>query len=201
MRGGESASPFVVSLSNQTNGRRVGGAAGPLANPNRHRLRYHQGRHPMSTNNDHNARHDRLEDAILSMEATQRLLAEGQQELRETQQRQDETQQQLKASALKHDMMLEMLQAMQRDHAADIQENKEAINRLVDIQDRMFTVVERLAEIQQAHTTDLQRHEEAQRRHEESQQRHEESQQAMQVAMQTLSTILRRLMENGNNGQ
>ena len=151
------------------------------------------------TNNDHNARHDRLEDAILRMEATQRELAEGHQ--------------QLKAAALKHDVMLEMLQAIQRDQTRDIQEHEEmlkrheemlkrqeeTLSRIVDMQARMFTIVEHITEIQQAQAQVQRDQAQVQRDQASAIQKHEETQEAMRVAIQTLSTILRRLTENGND--
>ena len=126
----------------------------------------------MSTDNEHNARHDRLEEAL----------------------------QQLTAAALKHDMMLEMLQAMQRDQAIDIQEHKETQNQIKETQDRIVAVLEQLSSMmlkvidtQQDHAASLRRHEEIQQDHAASIRRHEETQ-------QQLAAILRRLTENGNSG-
>ena len=133
---------------------------------------------PMSTNNDHNARHDRLEDAILSMAETQR--------------RQDETLRELKAAALKHDVMLEMLQAIQRDQTRDIQEHKETQNRIVVLLEQQNSMMLKVIDTQLDHAASI-------RRHEETQREQKETQEAMRVAIQTLSTILRRLTENGNS--
>ena len=155
---------------------------------------------PMSNDNEQSKdaqdreRIERLENLFLEM-------AEGHRELRETQQK-------LTDSALKHDMMLEMLQAVQRDHTRDIQEHKETqqrheemLNRIVAMQERMFTIVEHLTEIQQDHASSIRRHEETQRELAETQREQKDTQEAMRVAIQTLSNILRRLTENGNSSR
>ena len=118
----------------------------------------------MSTDNDHNARHDRLEEAL----------------------------QQLTAAALKHDMMLEMLQAMQRDQAIDIQEHKETQNRIVAVLEQLSSMMLKVIDTQQDHAASIRWHEETQRDHEASIRRQEETQ-------RELAAILRRLTENGNS--
>ena len=137
------------------------------------------------TNNDHNARHDRLEDAILSMAETQR-------ELREGQQRQDETLRELRAAALKHDMMLEMLQALQRDQGIDVQRHEEMLKDLADIQKDIIAIQQMQAEVQRTQA-------EIQRDHDAAIKEQKETQEAMRIAIQTLSTLLQRFMENGND--
>ena len=133
---------------------------------------------PMSTNNDHNARHDRLEDAILSMEATQR---------------------RLEAAALKHDVMLEMLQALQRDQAIDVQRHEEMLNQIVALLQQQNLMMHKVIDTQQAQAEVQRDQAQVQRDHASAIQKHDETQEAMRVAIQTLSTILRRLTENGND--
>ena len=98
------------------------------------------------------------------------------------------------ASALKHDMMLEMLQAVQRDHTRDIQEHKETQQQIVEMLKDIIDIQQTQAAVQQTQA-------EIQRDHDAAIKEQKETQEAMRVAIQTLSTILRRLTENGNSSR
>ena len=98
------------------------------------------------------------------------------------------------ASALKHDMMLEMLQAVQRDHTRDIQEHKETQQQIVEMLKDIIDIQQTQAAVQQTQA-------EIQRDHDIAIKEQKETQEAMRVAIQTLSTILRRLTENGNSSR
>ena len=126
----------------------------------------------MSTDNDHNARHDRLEEAL----------------------------QQLTAAALKQDMMLEMLQAMQRDQAIDIQEHKETQNQLKETLNQHKETLDQLKETQDRIVALLEQQSSMMLKVIDTQQDHAASIRWHEETQRELAAILRRLTENGNTG-
>ncbi len=178
----------------------------------------------MTTDNhqDQN-RIDRLEAAFIDLaearsrqEETQRQQAETQRRQEETQRRQEETQRQQLAAIQRHDMLLEMAQAIQRDHEQTLQMVTSNQERFEAAQERHEAAQERYEAAQERHEAALERHEETMRilasnqeRHEETlqmltanqerleaaQERHEATQNQIVWLVETVSTMLNRVID------
>ncbi len=123
-------------------------------------------------------------------------------DLAEALSRQEETQRQQLAAIQRHDMLLEMAQAIQRDH-------EQTLQMVTSNQERYEAALERYEAALERHEAALERHEAALERHEETmrilasnqerleaaQERHEATQNQIVWLVETVSTMLNRVID------